>query len=87
MAKLSIIQNPVPQTQLWTQKLNTHGVWKDNVDEDARAILCDKCELWYHSQCIESDIDYSAVANLLVSLGFVMDGCGFPNFVDSSLLT
>ena len=40
------------------------GVCKDNVDEDARAILCDKCELWYHTQCIDSDIDYSAVANL-----------------------
>ena len=40
------------------------GICKDEVTEDDRALLCDKCELWYHTNCLDNDIDYSVYQNM-----------------------
>ena len=45
--------------------------------------MCDKCELWYHTNCIETELDYSAVKNIS-NFSWICFGCGFVNF-DSSL--
>ena len=60
------------------------GSCKNEVKDEDRALLCDKCELWFHTKCIENpNLDYSTLMNK-TSFSWICCECGFPNF-DSTL--
>ena len=61
------------------------GVCQDEVDNDAQALLCDKCNFWCHISCVGlSENHYNLLMNTSDSFTWVCYRCGCPNF-DSSL--
>ena len=61
------------------------GICKNEVFEDAKAMLCDNCQFWCHTECVGlSDHCYSQFMNNTSSFSWICYQCGAPNF-DSSL--
>ena len=56
------------------------GICQKKVKDSHHALLCDKCELWFHTDCLEFPVsNYSTLLNF-TSFIWVCTDCGYSNY-------
>ena len=75
--------SPVPTTPNPYSTLNTKylcGICLKKVDDSHHALLCDKCELWFHTNCLKYPfLNYSTLLNF-TSCTWDFTDCGYSNY-------
>ena len=75
--------NPGPVTPNQSSTINANypcGMCQKKVKDSHHALLCDKCELWFHTDCLDFPVsNYSTSLNFT---GFVLvcTDCGYSNY-------
>ena len=75
--------NPGPITPNQSSTLSTNypcGICQKKVNDSHHALLCDKCELWFHTDCLVFPVsNYSTLLNF-TSFIWVCTDCGYSNY-------
>ena len=75
--------NPGPITPSQSSTFSTNhpcGICKKKMKDSHHALLCDKCELWLHTDCLEFPVsNYSTLLNF-TSFILVCSDCGYSNY-------
>ena len=79
--QVELNRGPVAPNQSSTLSTNYPcGICQKKMKDSHHALLCDKCELWFHSDCLEFPV--SNYSTLLYSTSFiwVCTDCGYSNY-------
>ena len=72
--------NPGPVTPSQSSTISTNYPCKKKVKDSHYALQCDKCELWFHTDCLEFPVSsYSTLLNF-TSFVWVCTDCGYSNY-------
>ena len=75
--------NPGPTTPNQSSTFSTSypcGICQKKMKDSRHALLCDKCQLWFHTYCLKFPVsNYSTLLNL-TSFSWVFTDCGYSNY-------
>ena len=75
--------NPGPVTPNQSSTFRTNylcGICQKKVKDSQHVLLCDKCELWFHIDCLEFPVSNYSTLLHFTSFILVCTDCGYSNY-------
>ena len=75
--------NPGPVTPNQSSTFSTNypcGIRQKKVNDSHHALLCDKCELWFYTDCLKFPVSYYSTILNFTSFIWVCTNCGYSNY-------